>query len=96
MGISYPAPEQACYGNIDQAKYDALLAKLKTDPGASALVASETTGSVTYQKISFEWTYDATKAELTMTIVHDGNWKAKIAGNEAIFGIIEDELISKV
>lgn len=96
MGIEYPSPEQACYGNIDQAKYDALLAKLEKDPDASGLVTSAAAGSVTYQKIGFEWAYDAAKCELTMTIVADHNWKAKIAGNQAIFGVIQDELISKV
>jgi hypothetical protein len=96
MGISYPAPEKACYGQISADKYVALETILKGDKDASNLAVNGDTGTVTYNKIDFAWTYDPAACELVLTIVADHNWKAKIAGNQAIFGIIFDQLISKL
>lgn len=97
MGISYPSPEKALYGSIPQAKFDALIARLKTDPDARNFFEGDhETGSVTYQKIDFAWSYDPTAEELTVVIVGDHNWKAKIAGNTAIFQELNVNLISKV
>lgn len=115
MGIEYPAPEQACYGSIDQAKYGALIAKLKGDPNATNLVSiappdeflpgksdsvttnfsGTQTGSVTYQAVDFAWSYDGI-SKLTVTIVAKRSWKAKIAGNQAIFQALFDDLIGTV
>lgn len=100
MGIEYPAAGKACYGSVSQAKYDALIARLKSDQDASNIATGTPqegieNGSVTYQKIDFTWVYDPTNAELTVAITADHNWKAKIAGNQAIFGMLFDELISK-
>jgi hypothetical protein len=97
MGISYPSPEKALYGSIPQAKFDALIARLKTDKDARNLFEGDhETGSVTYQKIDFAWSYDPTAQELTVLIVGDHNWKAKIAGNLAVFQMLNEKLISQV
>jgi hypothetical protein len=95
MGISYPSAEKALYGSVPQAKFDALIARLKTDKDARNLqLFDNETGSVTYQKIDFAWSYDAVAAELTVVIVGDHNWKAKIAGNQEIFEMLNEKLIS--
>lgn len=100
MGIEYPAPQQARYGQISQDTYDALIAKLRTDPNARNLGANMAStpdlesGSVTYQSIDFAWVYDSAKQELTLSIVADHNWKAKIAGNQTIFEMINEKLLS--
>lgn len=94
MGITYPSPEKALYGSIPQAKFDALIARLKTDKDASQFFEGDhETGSVTYQKIDFAWSYDPTAEELTVMITGDRNWKAKIAGNLAIFERLHDSVI---
>jgi hypothetical protein len=97
MGITYPSPEKALYGSIPQAKFDALIARLKTDKDAiSFFEGDHETGSVTYQKIDFAWSYDPAAEELTVMIVGDRNWKAKIAGNQAVFEELNANLISQV
>lgn len=94
MGISYPAPEKALYGQIPQAKFDALVARLKTDKDARNLQTFDNeTGSVTYQKIDFGWIYDPKAEELTVVILGDHNWKAEIAGNRAVFEMINEKLL---
>lgn len=97
MGISYPSPEKALYGSLPQAKFDTLMARLKIDKDASNLqVFDSGIGSVTYQKIDFAWSYDVAAAELTVRILAVHNWKAKIAGNQAIFEELNEKLISTV
>jgi hypothetical protein len=77
-------------------KYAALVISLKLNKDASNLVVTELAGTVTYQKIDFSWYYDDEPQELIVTIVGDRNWKAKIAGKEAVFEELNDQLISKV
>lgn len=91
MGISYPTPTQACYGQINQAKYDALLAQMKTDKRVSALTANSCTVA---PGVDFTWEYNPTAEEITLTIVKVHSLKAKIAGNQAIFGVLYDQFIS--
>lgn len=99
--MEYPTPEQARYGGITPEKYAELIADIRNDPLASSLevgiapLPALNIGRVTYQEIDFKWIYDGVD-ELTVTIVKIHNWKAKIAGNMAIFGILNDKLISKI
>jgi phage-related protein len=104
--LIYVAPDTANFP-LAPDKYAALIAKLKTDSDASNLafsdgfpyplsnVAGSGSGSVTYQKIDFTWTYDGV-GQLTVKIIADRNWKAKIAGNDVVFQRLNDDLISTV
>lgn len=93
--LIYIAPDTAHYA-LAPDKYTALVAKLKTDPNARNLTCTvANAGSVQYQKITFAWIYDGI-AQLTVKIVADGNWKAKLAGNEVVFQHLDSDLISQV
>lgn len=93
--LIFVKPDMAHYA-LTPDKYAALVAALKTDKDASNLrIDDPNTGTVTYQQIDFGWTYDGA-AQLTVVIVKDRNWKARIAGNELIFSELNDQLISKV
>lgn len=93
-GPEFPAPSLAKYG-LTPDKYQAALEMLKVDKEALNLQISGETGSVSFDGVDFTWSYNGVDA-LFVTIVKVHSWKAKIAGNQAIFGILYDELISKV
>lgn len=95
MSLIYVGPDGARYP-LTPAQYAALLFKLRTDPEVSDLDAPGINyGLCTYQKITFSWVYDGA-AELTVAIKENHNWKAKLAGNEVVFGKLEDQFIKPV
>jgi hypothetical protein len=92
--LIYDPPGSARY-HLTPDKFAALVTSLRSNKDASNMVVNDNFGAVTYQKIDFAWNYDGSDV-LTVTIVADHNWKGKIAGNEAIFGELYDDLISKL
>jgi hypothetical protein len=77
---------------LTPAKYAELESVLAANPGASGLTVEGSTGTVTFQKVSFAWSYDAQYGELTITITSNHNWEAKVAGNAAIFDHLAEQL----
>jgi hypothetical protein len=106
MTLIYIGPDGAKFP-LTPDQYAALIAKLSSDPDVSGLVnhegeapgldlvAGKLAGGCTYQKITFSWAYDGV-GELTVAILEDHNWKAKLAGNEAIFGELKAKLLDPV
>lgn len=92
--LEYVPPSSAEYP-LAPNKYAALLAALKTNPGVSNSIVSGNTGQLTFDKITFTWSYDGATT-LTVTITEDHNWEAKLMGNEAIFGELNSKLIATI
>ena len=83
-------PDSAKYA-LPPDKYAALLLALQQTKGASGLQVAANKGSVTFQKVTFSWNYDGT-TELLVTITANHNFEAKLIGNEAIFGHLNEQL----
>jgi hypothetical protein len=83
-------PNSAKY-RLTPDKYAALIQALKENKDASDLQVTANRGSVTFQKVTFSWTYNGTD-ELLVTITADHNFKAKLIGNEAIFEHLSEQL----
>lgn len=93
--LIFVEPNTAHYA-LTPDKYAALVLALGSNQDASNLkVTNAASGSVTYQKIDFTWQYDGV-AQLTIVIVADRNWKAKLAGNEVVFQRLNDDLLSTI
>ena len=83
-------PDSARYA-VPPDKYAALMLALTQNKGASGLQVATNQGSVTFQKVTFSWNYDGT-SELLVTITANHNFEAKLIGNEAIFGHLNEQL----
>lgn len=93
-GPEFPAPSIAKYG-ITPAQYPTALKLIQENKEAVNLQVNGDSGSVSMEGVDFTWSYNGVDA-LFVTIVKVHSFKAKIAGNQAIFGILYDELLSKV
>jgi hypothetical protein len=83
-------PDSARYA-LPPNKYAALMLALAQNKGASGLQVAVNKGSVTFQKVTFSWNYDGT-SELLVTITANHNFEAKLIGNEAILGHLNEQL----
>jgi hypothetical protein len=83
-------PDSARYG-LPPDKYAALLLALEQNSHASGLEVAANQGSVTFQKVSFQWNYNGAD-ELLVTITANHNFEARLIGNEAIFGHLNEQL----
>jgi hypothetical protein len=83
-------PDSARYA-LPPDKYAALMLALAQNKSASGLQVAANKGSVTFQKVTFSWNYDGT-SELLVTITANHNFEAKLIGNEAIFGHLNEQL----
>jgi len=83
-------PDSARYA-LPPNKYAALMLALAQNKGASGLQVAANKGSVTFQKVTFSWNYDGT-SELLVTITANHNFEAKLIGNEAILGHLNEQL----
>jgi hypothetical protein len=83
-------PDSARYA-LPPDKYAALMLALAQNKGASGLQVAANKGSVTFQKVTFSWNYDGS-SELLVTITANHNFEAKLIGNEAIFGHLNEQL----
>lgn len=93
--LIHVSPNTANYHGVPPDKYAALVAALHADPDSSGFMSAGNAGRVTYQKIDFAWQYDGA-GMVAVTITADHNFKAKIAGNEAIFSLLNDRMFSKL
>jgi hypothetical protein len=100
--LIYIAPTKARYG-LAADKYAALVAALEQNKDAKNAKVDGNSGSVSYSGVDFAWTYfpnpPATLASgpfLEVDIVHKHGLKANIAGNDTIFELLNEELISKL
>lgn len=92
----YVAPDMAHF-ELTPDKYAALLEAVKANKDASNLKDDgDGSATVTYDKIDFAWTYDAKNSLLTVVIVKDRNFAARLAGNQVIFDKLGTDLISTV
>jgi hypothetical protein len=93
--LIYVAPETAHWTPVSTEQYAALVEAMGANPDASNLkIDDASSGSVTFQKIDFKWTYAAEL--LQVIIVADHNWKAELAGNEAVFATLDKKLIAAI
>ena len=83
-------PDSARYA-LPPNKYAGLMLALAQNKGASGLQVAANKGSVTFQKVTFSWNYDGT-SELLVTITANHNFAAKLIGNEAILGHLNEQL----
>jgi hypothetical protein len=83
-------PDSARYA-LAPDKYAALLQALEQNTRASGLQVAANKGSVTFQKVTFSWDYNGVD-ELLVTITANHNFEAKLIGNEAIFGHLNEQL----
>jgi hypothetical protein len=83
-------PDSARYG-LPPDKYAALIHALEENKDASGLQVAANQGSVTFQKVTFSWNYNGMD-ELLVTITANHNFEARLIGNEAIFGHLNEQL----
>lgn len=92
--LIYDPPGSARYP-LTPDKYTALLAAIKANPQVSNSFVNGNTGVLTFDKITFGWTYDGAST-LTVSITADHNWEAKIAGNQVIFEQLNAKLLATI
>jgi hypothetical protein len=83
-------PDSARYALLPD-KYAALIQALEQNTRASGLEVATNRGSVTFQKVTFLWTYNGAD-ELLVTITANHSFEARLIGNEAIFGHLNELL----
>jgi hypothetical protein len=83
-------PDSARYA-LPPDKYTALIQALEHNTRASGLEVAANQGSVTFQKVSFQWNYNGAD-ELLVAITANHNFEARLIGNEAIFGHLNEQL----
>jgi hypothetical protein len=92
MSLISVSSDKATYA-LTSDQYDGLRQSLQNNEDVSSYRNQPpNAGSVTYDKIDFAWVYDGHQV-LTVNIVADHNWEARVAGKEAIFEQIDERLI---
>lgn len=91
--LTYHAPNTATVQPVTPAKYASLLTSIQGNTGAINFAHNGNAGSVSFNGVQFAWSYDGISV-LNLNIVAVHSQDAKIAGNQAIFGRLQAQLLS--
>jgi len=85
----YVAPDSAQYTNFTEAMATKLLAGITAEPTITNKKLGMSTGSFSDQGVDFTYSYQAPAQTLEINIVAVHSLKAKIAGHETIFEVLD-------